>query len=127
MTDERDEYTRQLDDVMGDIREGGWLAGTDSAGQVWRLDGLTFFRAHVGIAHADAIAHRELPMAWTGPAFRAGAGFFELRGMRATAARMRSEAAIRLFHERPRWYLLRVAMVQAFLSAWYDDEEMDRW
>lgn len=123
--DERDEYTRQLDDVMGDIREGGWLEGTDGEGQRWRLDGLTFFRAEFGFDVPGALASHVLPMTWQGPPVHADAEMFELLGMRATAARMRSEAAVRLFHRTPRWYLLKIAMWQAFLSGWYEMTEKE--
>lgn len=123
MADERDEYTQQLDDVMGDLRDGGWIEGTDAGGQRWRLDDIVFTRSTIVPVRVELPTPRELPMTftmtvdadpeWTRQLF----DFFSPAGR----ARRQSEAAIRLFHRGPRWYLLKIAMRQAFLSAWYEN------
>lgn len=63
-----------------------------------------------------------MPVHWYSTA-PLGADGEEAMGRYETAARIRSEAAIRSFHVAPSWRRLWLAVKWAFLSGWRSDDE----
>lgn len=107
----------QLEFAMRFIRE---RYGEIPPWETWDLHGALMSSRSLG--RVSILTDDAPPIAWMSTVL--GADAEEAMGRRETAALMRSDAAIRLFHRHPSWRLLWLAVKWAFLSGVRRDEDV---